>query len=51
MDTLYTLIKRHSVRTYTGESLSASDLEKFRSCKMRTCGHGTLRSDTLNGRE
>lgn len=29
MDTLNTLIKRHSVRTYTGESLSASDLEKI----------------------
>ena len=29
METLNTLISRHSVRTYTGESLSASDLEKI----------------------
>lgn len=29
MGTLNTLISRHSVRTYTGDAVSASDLEKF----------------------
>ena len=29
METLNTLISRHSVRTYTGEALSSSDLEKI----------------------
>ena len=29
MGTLNTLISRHSVRTYTGDAVSASDLEKL----------------------
>ena len=29
METLNTLICRHSVRTYTGDAVSASDLEKL----------------------
>lgn len=29
METLNTLISRHSVRTYTGDAVSASDLEKL----------------------